>query len=76
MSSLLETAWSTTLHAMLGPSGIGDDAGIMAAQLDRAALILQRPAVAGGCLFNSEPASFTAMLQAHARGVPTVEVSP
>jgi hypothetical protein len=61
---------------MLGHSGIGEDAGIMAAQLDRAAAILLRPVVAAGCLFDSEPAGFTAMLEAHAPAIAAEGATP
>ncbi len=65
MSSLLESAWTSTLGALLGPTGEGDDGGIMAAQLERAVLILAHPPIARGSMFETEPASFYATLEAH-----------
>jgi hypothetical protein len=65
MSSSLETAWTSTLGTLLGPTGAGDDGGIMAAQLERAVLILAHPSIASGALFETEPASFYATLEAH-----------
>jgi hypothetical protein len=66
VSSSLDQAWNTTLSSLLGRTGVGDDAGIMAAQLERAARILAHPPTATGALFQTEPASYYAMLDAHA----------
>jgi hypothetical protein len=66
MLSSLETAWTSTLGALLGATGAGDDSGIMAAQLERAVLILAHPTIASGHLFETEPASFYAALEAYA----------
>jgi hypothetical protein len=66
VSSPLDQAWSTTLGSLLGPTGIGEDAGIMVAQLERAARILAHPPIATGALFQTEPAGYYAMLDAHA----------
>jgi hypothetical protein len=66
MDEPLAAAFGRTLDAMLGPSGVGVDAGIMAAQLDRATGILARPPVPSGRLFETEPATYYASLEAHA----------
>ncbi|WP_075214264.1 hypothetical protein [Mongoliimonas terrestris] len=60
MDDSVTRAWGALIDRM---SGGGDaDAAIMAAQLERAATLLDRPAIDPGSLFTLEPSSYPAAL--------------
>lgn len=61
MDDSVTRAWGALLDRMAG--GGDADAAIMAAQLERAATLLDRPAVAAGSLFALEPSSYPAALE-------------
>jgi hypothetical protein len=66
MPQRLENAWGRTLDLLMGSAGFGEDAGIMASQLERAATIIDRSPTAIGNLFETEPSQFYAALDAYA----------
>ncbi|WP_181706977.1 hypothetical protein [Chthonobacter rhizosphaerae] len=71
MDPRLIAAWTEAMSALLGPAGPAEDAGLMAAQLDRASGILARPPVPTGSLFEREPSSHAAALLRLAPGRPS-----
>ncbi len=62
MSDELETAAIAAMRALVGATGLSEDAGIMAAQIERATRILSRPPVAFDALWEREPSSHPAAL--------------
>ena len=62
MSQELEAAAVAAMQALVGEAGVKEDAGIMAAQIERATRILARPPIAFGALWDKEPSSHAAAL--------------
>jgi hypothetical protein len=62
MSQELEAAAVAAMQELVGEAGVTEDAGIMAAQIERATRILARPPVAFGALWEKEPSSHAAAL--------------
>lgn len=60
MDDSVTRAWGALLDRMTDAGEA--DAAIMAAQLERAALLLSRPAVVPGSLFTLEPSAYAAAL--------------